>query len=156
MMGVTPCLWFDTQAEEAVDFYTSIIKDSRKGTVAYYGDAGYMPAGTVLSVELQIQGQPFLAINGGPMFQFTPAVSFILNCENQDEVDELWERLSEGGVQEQCGWLRDRYGLSWQVTPVALMKYMKDPDSARVARVTKAMMQMQKLDIAALEAAYRG
>jgi len=156
MKGITPCLWFDTQAEEAVEFYTSIVKDSRIGERAYYGEGAPMPAGTLLTVRFELQGQEFLALNGGPMFKFTHAVSFVLNSETQEEVDYLWEKLSEGGEVEQCGWLRDKYGISWQVVPTIVGKMMQDPDRERSNRVMAAIMQMVKLDIATLEAAYHG
>lgn len=156
MQGITPCLWFDTQAEEAVEFYTSIIQDSKIGERAYYGEGAPMPAGTLLTVRFELQGQEFLALNGGPLFKFTHAVSFVLNCETQAEVDRLWEKLSEGGEVEQCGWLRDKYGISWQVVPTIVGKMMQDPDRERSNRVMAAILKMVKLDIATLEAAYRG
>ena len=156
MQGITPCLWFDTQAEEAVRFYTSTIKGSKMGAIAYYGEGAPMPAGSVLTVRFELQGQEFIALNGGPMFKFSPAVSFILNCDTQEEVDELWEKLSEGGEIEQCGWFRDKYGISWQVVPVVVAKMMQDTDRERSNRVMQAILQMKKLDIATLEAAYRG
>lgn len=156
MQKITPCLWFDTQAEEAVQFYTSVIRDAKIGGITRYGEGAPMPSGTVLTVRFTIQGQEFLALNGGPMFTFSHAVSFIINCETQEEVDTYWEKLSEGGEKEQCGWLKDRYGLSWQVVPAALGRMMEDPDPERASRVMQAMMPMQKIDIAALEAAYAG
>ncbi|MBX3177968.1 MAG: VOC family protein [Candidatus Hydrogenedentes bacterium] len=156
MQGITPCLWFDTQAEEAVAFYASLIEDSQIGEVVRYGEGAPLPAGTALTVEFTLQGQKFLALNGGPMFQFSPAVSFILHCETQEEVDHLWENLSDGGEKQRCGWLRDKYGLSWQVVPAAVGRMMRDPDPARRNRVMQAIMAMDRLDIAALEAAYGG
>lgn len=156
MQGITPCLWFDTQAEEAVAFYASLIEDSRIGEVVRYGEGAPLPAGTALTVEFTLQGQKFLALNGGPMFQFSPAVSFILHCKTQEEVDHLWENLSDGGEKQRCGWLRDKYGLSWQVVPAAVGRMMRDPDPARRNRVMQAIMAMDRLDIAALEAAYGG
>lgn len=156
MQKITPCLWFDTQADEAVRFYTSIIRNSKIGACTYYGEGAPLPAGTVLTIRFELQGQEFVALNGGPMFSFTHAVSFILNCEDQEEVDALWEKLSEGGEKEQCGWVRDRYGLSWQVVPMVVGKMLQDPDPLRSRRVFAAIMTMTKLDIATLERAYAG
>ncbi len=156
MQKITPCLWFDTQAEEAVQFYTSIIQGSKIGEVVRYGEGAPMPAGTVLTIRFEIQGQAFLALNGGPMFQFSPAVSFILNCDTQEEIDDLWERLSEGGTKERCGWLRDKFGVSWQVNPTILGELMQDKDTERSNRVMQALLQMDKLDIATLKAAHKG
>lgn len=154
MQKITPFLWFDHQAEEAANFYTAIFKDSKIGTVARYGDEGPGEKGTVMTVTFQLQGQEFMALNGGPEFAFSPAISFFVNCETQEEVDELWEKLSEGGETQPCGWLRDQFGVTWQIVPTALGELMSDPDAEKVRRVVKAMLQMSKLDIAALRRAY--
>jgi predicted 3-demethylubiquinone-9 3-methyltransferase (glyoxalase superfamily) len=154
MQKITPCLWFADQAEEAARFYTSIFKNSKINKVSYSGEGGPRPKGSVLAVEFQLDGQNLLALNGGPQFKFTEAVSFIVNCETQPELDRMWEKLSEGGRDTQCGWLKDKYGLSWQVVPTVLGKMMSDPDPARTARVFQAMMGMKKLDIKGLEEAY--
>ena len=151
---ITPFLWFDHQAEEAAGFYTSIFKNSRIEAVTRYGEAGPGPKGTVMTIAFELDGQKFTALNGGPYFQFNEAVSFVVNCETQAEVDEMWTKLSEGGQEVQCGWLKDKYGLSWQIVPSVLIEMLKDPDPERKERVTKAMLQMKKLDIAGLEAAY--
>ena len=152
---ITPFLWFDHQAEEAVGFYTSIFKDSKVGTVTRYGEAGPGPKGSVMTMAFELDGQGFVALNGGPQFQFTPAISFVINCESQDEVDHYWETLSAGGQEIQCGWLRDKYGVSWQVVPTVLIDMLHDKDAARAQRVMKAMLQMKKIDIPRLEEAYR-
>lgn len=158
MQNITPCLWFDGGAEEAAEFYTSTFKNSRIVGVTHYGEAASeasgMPEGTVLTVEFEIQGQKFLALNGGSEFKLTPAISFIVNCETQQEVDDYWARLTEGGEEVACGWLTDKFGVSWQITPIALMEMISDPDPEKVERVMKAMMPMVKLDIAALKQAY--
>jgi predicted 3-demethylubiquinone-9 3-methyltransferase (glyoxalase superfamily) len=150
----TPCLWFDHQAEEAAAFYTSIFKNSKITSVARYGDEGAAvsgrPKGSVMTVSFVLDGQPFLALNGGPMFKFTEAVSFMVNCETQEEVDEFWGRLSAGGQQSQCGWLKDQFGLSWQVVPTILGQLMQEKDPKKSARVMKALLQMTKLDIGKL------
>jgi predicted 3-demethylubiquinone-9 3-methyltransferase (glyoxalase superfamily) len=151
---ITPCLWFDHQAEEAARFYTSVFKNSRIEAVTRYGEAGPGPKGSVMTVAFELDGQKFTALNGGPIFKFTEAVSFAVHCENQQEVDEFWEKLTDGGTEVQCGWLKDKYGLSWQVVPTVLMEMMQDQDAQRKERVVKAMLQMKKLDIAGLEAAY--
>jgi predicted 3-demethylubiquinone-9 3-methyltransferase (glyoxalase superfamily) len=156
MQRITPFLWFDNQAEEAMNFYTSIFKNSRVGRVSRYGDAGPGPKGAVMSATFQLEGQEFMALNGGPLFQFTPAVSFFVNCETQEEVDHFWEKLSAGGKQEQCGWLKDKFGLSWQIVPSILGKLLGDKDPAKSSRVMQAMLQMIKLDIAALKKAAEG
>ena len=156
MQKIMPCLWFDHQAEEAANFYGSIFEDSKILEVARYGEGGPMPAGTVLTVTFTLQGQEFMALNGGPHFQFSPAISFYVNCESQEEVDRLWEKLLDGGEEEQCGWLKDRYGVSWQIVPTVLGEMMNDPDPEKVKRVTSAMLKMVKLDIAGLERAYAG
>lgn len=156
MQKITPFLWFDQQAEEAARFYTSIFKNSRIGTVLRYGAEGPGPQGSVMIVDFEIEGQPFTALNGGPMFQFTSAISFVVHCENQAEVDELWEKLTEGGEEEQCGWLKDRFGVSWQIVPTVLYEMLNDPDEGKVTRVKQAILKMIKLDIGELERAYAG
>jgi predicted 3-demethylubiquinone-9 3-methyltransferase (glyoxalase superfamily) len=153
---ISPFLWFDTQAEEAVKFYTSIFKDSSIGIVTYYGELGPGPKGSVMTIGFQLEGQQFVALNGGPHFKFTEAVSFVVNCETQDEVDHFWEKLSEGGQEVQCGWVKDKFGLSWQIVPTVLPKLFQGDDAERTKRVMQAMLQMKKLDIATLEKAYRG
>jgi predicted 3-demethylubiquinone-9 3-methyltransferase (glyoxalase superfamily) len=155
MQKITPFLWFNNQAEEAVKFYTSIFKNSKAGQITRYGEGGPGPKGTVMIATFQIEGQEFIALNGGPHFTFSPAISFVINCETQQEVDEYWDRLSQGGQIQQCGWLTDRFGVSWQVVPTALGKLMSDPDPVKKGRVMQAMMQMVKLDIAGLERAYQ-
>jgi predicted 3-demethylubiquinone-9 3-methyltransferase (glyoxalase superfamily) len=156
MATIMPCLWFDGQAEEAARFYASIFPNSRVEEIARCGEHGPGPKGSVLTVKFRLDGQEFLGLNGGPQFRFTEAVSFIVNCETQAEVDRLWARLCEGGAEVQCGWLRDRYGLSWQIVPTVLGRLMSDPDPARAARVMQALLGMTKLDIAALQAAHAG
>jgi predicted 3-demethylubiquinone-9 3-methyltransferase (glyoxalase superfamily) len=156
VQGITPNLWFDTEAEEAASFYTSIFKDSEIVNVSHYGEAGPREAGLVLTVTFRIQGQEFTAINGGPEFKFNEAVSFLVNCESQEEVDDFWEKLSEGGEQSVCGWLKDKYGVSWQIVPTILGKLMQDEDPAKANRVMAAMLQMKKLNIAGLKKAYDG
>lgn len=156
MQAITPFLWFDTQAEEAMNFYVSIFKNSKVHGVSRYGDAGPGPKGTVMSATFELNGQKFFALNGGPMFKFTPAISFFVDCETQQEVDELWEKLSEGGRKDQCGWLQDRFGLSWQVVPSILTKLLQDQDREKANRVMQAMLTMTKLDIAGLKQAYEG
>ena len=156
MQKITPFLWFDDQAEEAMNFYVSVFKNSKVGNVTRYGDAGPGPKGSVMTASFELEGQQFTALNGGPRFKFTEAVSFVVSCETQDEVDELWERLSEGGQTQQCGWLKDKFGLSWQIVPIALMELMSDPDPRRSRRVMEAMLQMTKIDIAKLRQAYEG
>jgi predicted 3-demethylubiquinone-9 3-methyltransferase (glyoxalase superfamily) len=148
MQKITPSLWFDLEAEEAANYYTSIFKDSRILNVAYYGEAGPRPAGTVLTVSFELQGQEFTAINGGPQFKFDEAVSFQVACADQDEVDYFWDSLSEGGEEGQCGWLKDKYGLSWQIVPDILEQMMTDPDQGRAQRAFQAVMGMKKLDVA--------
>lgn len=154
MQKITPFLWFDNQAEEAVNFYTSIFKNSRIINVTHYGEAGPGPKGSVMTVAFQIEEQEFTALNGGPVFSFTPAISFAVDCQSQAEVDELWEKLSEGGEQGQCGWLKDQYGVSWQIVPRALVEMLQDKDASKALRVTQAMLQMKKLDIGKLRQAY--
>ncbi|HJU97977.1 MAG TPA: VOC family protein [Jiangellaceae bacterium] len=153
MQTITTSLWFDTEAEEAANFYVSVFKNSQVRNVARYGEAGPRPAGMVMTVDFELDGQQFIALNGGPEFRFTEAVSLQVNCESQEEVDRYWSVLSEGGEEGPCGWLKDRYGLSWQIIPVALTELINDPDTAKAQRVMAAMLQMKKIDIAALEAA---
>lgn len=159
---ITPCLWFDDQAEEAVEFYTRIFRNSKILNVLRYGEAGHeihgRPAGTVMTVAFQLDGQEFTALNGGPVFRFNEAISFQISCETQEEVDHYWERLSEGGdaTAQQCGWLKDRYGVSWQVVPRALIEMISDPDSERSGRAMQAMLQMKKIDIGELRRAHGG
>ena len=149
----TPCLWFDTQGEDAARFYTSVFPNSRIVDVARFGEAGPREAGTVMVVSFELDGQPFTALNGGPDFTFSEAVSFQVDCADQAEVDRYWETLSEGGEQGPCGWLKDRFGLSWQIVPTRLTELLADPDRERSQRVMKAMLGMRKIDIAELEAA---
>jgi predicted 3-demethylubiquinone-9 3-methyltransferase (glyoxalase superfamily) len=156
MQKIVPFLWFDTQAEEAAKFYVSLFKNSKIGAVSRYGEAGPGPKGTAMSVSFQLNGQDFYALNGGPLFKFTEAISLYINCETQEEVDELWEKLSAGGSKSQCGWLKDRYGLSWQVIPTALGKLLGDKDPAKAKRVMEAMLKMTKIEIKKLEQAYEG
>jgi predicted 3-demethylubiquinone-9 3-methyltransferase (glyoxalase superfamily) len=156
MQKITPCLWFDNQAEEAMNFYTSIFKNSKVESVTHYGEAGPGPEGSVLTVLFQLEGQQFMALNGGPEFTFSPAISFCVDCETQEEVDELWEKLSEGGEEVECGWLKDKYGVSWQIVPTILGKMLGDADSEKSQRVMRAMLQMKKLDIKILKQAYEG
>jgi predicted 3-demethylubiquinone-9 3-methyltransferase (glyoxalase superfamily) len=158
MQKITPFLWFATQAEEAVKFYTSLFKNSKIGTVSRYSEEGAKASGraegSVMIMTFQLDGQEFIALNGGPQFKFSEAISFLVNCETQPEVDELWERLSAGGEKSQCGWLKDKYGISWQIVPTVLGKLMSDPDPAKSRRVMKAMLQMKKIDIEDLKRAY--
>jgi predicted 3-demethylubiquinone-9 3-methyltransferase (glyoxalase superfamily) len=162
LQKITPCLWFDDQAEEAVAFYTSIFTNSKILTTARYGEKGAAIAGrakgSVMTVEFQLDGQEFMALNGGPYFKFTEAISLVVNCTTQQEVDYFWEKLSQGGDPnaQQCGWLKDKFGVSWQVVPEVLAQLLSDPDSAKAERVTGAMMQMKKLEIESLERAARG
>ncbi len=150
---ITPFLWFADQAEEAAEFYTSIFKNSKIETVTRYGDAGPGPKGSVMTIAFDLDGQKFVALNGGPVYQFTPAISFVVNCETQQDVDHYWEKLTAGGKEIQCGWLVDKYGMSWQIVPQALVELLQDKDAARSQRVMKAMFQMKKIDIAGLEGA---
>ena len=156
MQKIIPCLWFDGKAEEAMNFYASIVPNSKVLSVVRVGDAGPGPKGSVLTANFQLQGVEFLALNGGPQFKFTEAVSFIIYCETQEEVDRYWEKLSEGGRKDQCGWLKDKYGLSWQITPIQLPQMLKDKDPKKADRVMSAMMKMNKLDIKTLQQAYDG
>jgi predicted 3-demethylubiquinone-9 3-methyltransferase (glyoxalase superfamily) len=155
LQKISPFLWFDNQAEEAARFYTSVFKNSRIGAVTRYGESGPGPKGGVMTVAFELDGQEFMALNGGPDFKFTEAVSFVVHCENQQEVDEMWEKLSAGGSEIQCGWLKDKYGLSWQIVPTVFFEMIQDEDAERKARVMNALFQMTKLDMAGLEAAYR-
>ncbi len=154
MQKITPFLWFDDKAEEAVNFYASIFKKSKIGIVSRYGEAGPGPKGSVMSVTFRLEGQEFMALNGGPHFKFSPAISFFVHCKTQKEVDDLWERLSAGGEKQRCGWLKDKYGLSWQIIPTALGEMLSDKDAGKSARVMKAMLQMDKIDIEKLKQAY--
>jgi predicted 3-demethylubiquinone-9 3-methyltransferase (glyoxalase superfamily) len=160
MQKITPCLWFDSNAEEAVNFYISIFKNSKLGNIARYGEAGYeihgKPAGSVLTVEFELNGQAFTALNGGPLFKFNEAISFQVSCESQEEVDYYWEKLSEGGDRkaQQCGWLKDKYGVSWQIVPTVLGKMLQDKDTKKSENVMKALLQMGKIDINRLNQAY--
>lgn len=154
MQKITPFLWFDGKAEEAMKFYVSIFKNSKVLGVSRYGEAGPGPKGSVMTVRFELDGQEFIGLNGGPQFKFTEAVSFSVDCKTQKEVDELWEKLSERGEQGPCGWLKDKYGLSWQIVPSILGKLLGDKDAAKANRVMNAMLQMKKIDIAGLQKAY--
>lgn len=158
MQKIIPFLWFDNEAEEAAKFYTSIFNNSKIAGTTHYGDEGAEASGrlkgTVMTVAFQIEGQEFIALNGGPEFKFTPAISFVVSCKTQKEIDKLWEKLSEGGEKEQCGWLKDKYGVSWQVVPGVLGKMMQDKNEEKSRRVMKAILQMHKIDIASLKRAY--
>ena len=158
MKTITPCLWFDDKAEEAAKFYVSLIKNSKMGGITRYGEEGAKasgrPAGTVMTVTFSLNGQEFMALNGGPVFTFSPAISFVLNCETQPEIDTLWDKLSEGGEKNVCGWLKDKYGVSWQIVPSGIVEMISDPDAARSDRVMQAVVKMKKLDIAVLKKAY--
>ncbi|HWY09146.1 MAG TPA: VOC family protein, partial [Candidatus Acidoferrales bacterium] len=156
MQKITPFLWFDGNAEEAANFYISIFKNSKMGKISRYGDAGPGPKGSVMSVTFQIEGQEFFALNGGPQFKFTPAISFFVNCETQQEVDELWEKLSAGGRTDRCGWLQDKFGLSWQIIPTVLGQLLGDKDPQRAKRAMQAMLKMTKIDGKALQQAADG
>ncbi|MEU2563604.1 VOC family protein [Streptomyces longispororuber] len=157
MPTITPSLWFDDQALEAAEFYVSVFPDSKVTNVSYYGEAGPRPAGTVLTVDFELDGRRFTAINGGPEFTFDEAVSFLIDCADQEEVDHYWSALTaDGGTESQCGWLKDKYGLSWQVVPAALGELIGDPDQGRAQRAMAAMLTMRKLDVAALRAAADG
>ncbi len=154
LQKITPNLWFDTEGEEAANFYTSIFKDSRVVRVLRYGEAGPRPAGMVMTVTFQLEGQEFTAINGGPEFKFNEAISLLVNCESQEEVDRFWDELSAGGEKGPCGWLKDRFGVSWQIVPTVLEEMLQDDDAERANRVMEAMLQMSKIDVEALEKAY--
>ena len=156
MQKITPFLWFDDKAEEAANFYTSIFKNSKILNIARYGEAGPGPKGTVMTVTFQLEGQEFMALNGGPHYTFSPAISFFVNCETQAEVDVLWEKLSAGGRKDKCAWLQDKFGISWQIVPKALLELIQDKDPVKSQRVFKAMLQMTKIDIEGLKRAYRG
>ena len=154
MRKITPFLWFDNQAEEAMNFYVSVFKNSKTGAVTRYGEGGPGPKGAVMTATFQLDGQDFMALNGGPLYKFTEAISFYVNCETQEEVDELWEKLSAGGQPGRCGWLKDKFGLSWQIIPTALSEMLGDKNAEKSKRVMQAMLQMNKLDIAGLKRAY--
>ena len=154
MQKITPCLWFDNNAEAAVNHYLSIFKNSKINKILRCGDAGPGPKGSILTIAFQLEGQDFIALNGGPIFKFNEAISLSVDCKSQIEVDDLWEKLSDGGQESQCGWLKDKFGLSWQVVPSALVEMLQDPDPEKAKRVMAAMMQMGKIDIAKLKQAY--
>jgi predicted 3-demethylubiquinone-9 3-methyltransferase (glyoxalase superfamily) len=154
MQKIIPFLWFNNNAEEAINFYSSIFKNSKTVSVTRYGEGGPAPKGTLMSATFELEGQKFMALNGGPQFTFTPAISFFVNCETQEEVDELWEKLSEGGKESRCGWLEDKYGMSWQIIPSILGKLLQDEDAVKAKNVMEAMLQMDKIDIKALKQAY--
>ena len=160
MQKTMPCLWFDNKAEEAAKFYVSIFKNSAIGIITRYGEEAAKvsgrPKGTVMTVTFQLDGQEFMALNGGPQFSFSPAISFVVNCQTQKEIDELWEKLSEGGEKVECGWLKDKYGVSWQVVPTVLGQMLQDKDTEKTERVMKALLHMKKLDIEGLKKAYTG
>ena len=151
---ITPFLWFDGQAEEAANFYVSIFPNSKVSATSRYGEAGPGPKGSVMTIAFDLDGLSFTALNGGPMFKFTEAISFVVNCENQEEVDYFWSKLSAGGEESRCGWLKDKFGLSWQVVPTVLTEMLTDKDTAKAKRVMHAMLQMDKIDIAVLKKAY--
>lgn len=154
MQKITPCLWFDGRAEEAANHYVSIFKNSRIVRIARYGDTGPGPAGSVLTVQFQLEGQDFIALNGGPMFKFTEAISLSVDCRTQGDVDALWRKLSAGGSEGRCAWLKDKFGVSWQIVPTVLVEMLQDKDPAKSARVMAAMLQMSKIDIAQLQRSY--
>jgi len=156
MQKITPFLWFDSQAEEAAKFYVSVFGNSRILKIVRYGEAGPGPAGSVMTVAFELHGVPFTALNGGPQHPFSEAISFVVNCQSQAEVDSLWEKLSAGGRPDRCGWVKDRFGLSWQIVPTVLPVLLSDPDPTKAARTMAAMLRMSKLDIAALEKAHAG
>ena len=156
MQKITPFLWFDDKAEEAANFYTSIFKNSKILNIARYGEGGPGPKGTVMTVTFQLEGQEFMGLSGGPHYTFSPAISFFVNCETQAEVDELWEKLSAGGREDKCAWLQDKFGVSWQIVPKALLELIQDKDPVKSQRVFKAMLQMTKINIEGLKRAYRG
>ena len=156
MQKITPFLWFDDQAEAAMQHYVSVFRDSKVLGVTRYGDAGLGPKGSVMIAAFELEGQRFTALNGGPHFKFTEAVSFVVNCETQEEVDHFWDKLGEGGQIQQCGWLKDKFGLSWQIVPSVLIELINDPDPEKARRVTETMLQMTKIDIAKLRQAYEG
>lgn len=156
MPKITPFFWFDNQAEEAARFYTSVFKNSKIVDVTRYGPGMPLPEGSVMTVDFELDGQQFTALNGGPEFQFTEAISFVVHCKSQEEVDHYWEKLTEGGEEQMCGWLKDRYGVVWQIVPDALTEMLNDPDPEKAQRVTEAMLQMQKIEIPVLRRAYEG
>ena len=156
MQKITPFLWFNNQAEEAMNFYLSVFKNSKMVSITRYGDVGPGPKGTVMTTKFLIAGQEFVALNGGPQFTFSQAISFVVNCRTQKEVDEFWEKLSEDGEKQQCGWLKDKYGVSWQIVPVVMIEMLNDPDPVKSQRVMKAMLLMDKIDIKLLKQAYKG
>ncbi len=154
MPKITPFLWFDDKAEEAAKFYTSIFRNSKIRSIARYTEGSPGPAGTVMTVSFELDGQTFTVLNGGPLFKFTEAISFVVNCDTQEEVDEFWNKLSEGGAESQCGWLKDKFGLSWQIVPTVLVEMLQDKDAEKSKRVMQAMLQMKKIDIKTLKQAY--
>jgi predicted 3-demethylubiquinone-9 3-methyltransferase (glyoxalase superfamily) len=154
MRKITPFLWFDSEAEEAANLYVSIFKNSRILSIARYGDAGPGPKGSVMTVSFELDGEPFAALNGGPLFKFTEAISLVVNCESQQEVDDMWEKLSAGGSESRCGWLKDRFGLSWQIVPTVLPEMLQDKDPAKAKRVMEAMLKMSRIDIGLLNRAF--
>jgi len=154
MQKIAPCLWFDGKAEEAMNFYTSIFKNSKVGNVTRYGEAGPGENGSVMVATFEIEGQEFVALNGGPMYKFCPAISFVVHCKTQEEVDDFWARLLEGGAPQQCGWLTDKFGVSWQIVPTVLPEMLRDKDPEKAKRVMQAMLKMVKLDIKVLRQAY--
>jgi len=154
MQKITPFLWFDNQAEEAVKLYTSIFKNSKIGKVVRYGDAGPGPKGSVMTIAFELEGQEFTALNGGPVFKFNESISFVVDCKSQQEVDDLWAKLSDGGDEGMCGWLKDKFGVSWQIVPTVLPELLNDPDPVKANRVMQAMLKMKKIDIQALKQAY--
>ena len=156
MQKIMPFLWFDNNAEEAVNFYLSVFQNGKITNIARYGDAGPGPKGSVMTISFELFGQQFIALNGGPVFKFNEAISLFVNCETQQEVDEYWEKLTAGGTPSQCGWLKDKFGLSWQIVPSALMKLLGDPDRVKSQRVMQAMLKMSKIDVPELERAYEG
>jgi predicted 3-demethylubiquinone-9 3-methyltransferase (glyoxalase superfamily) len=157
MQKITPFLWFDDNAEEAMHHYVAVFKNSKIGSVTRYGDGAPLPKGTAMSVTFQLEGQDFMALNGGPMFKFTEAISLFVSCQTQEEVDELWTKLcADGGAPQRCGWLKDKFGLSWQIIPTVLSELLGDPDRARAGRVMQAMLAMEKIDISALRRAHEG
>lgn len=154
MQKITPFLWFDNNAEEAVNYYTSIFKNSKINAVSRYGDDGHGTEGSVMTISFQLEGQEFTALNGGPVFAFSQAISFFVNCETQEEVDSLWNQLSTGGEQQQCGWLKDKFGVTWQIVPIALGELLQDKDPEKSKRVMQAMLKMHKIDVNVLKEAY--
>jgi predicted 3-demethylubiquinone-9 3-methyltransferase (glyoxalase superfamily) len=156
MQKITPCLWFDNNAEDAIKFYTSVFKHGKVGPISRYGDAAPGPKGSFMTASFEIEGQEFMVLNGGPYFKFTEAISLFVRCKTQEEVDEFWEKLSEGGQKSRCGWLKDKFGLSWQIIPDALGEMMQDSDPVKSQRVMMAMLKMDKIDIKTLRDAYNG